>query len=119
MAASYSYHELVDEDCPEDLSASASLLAWPVGRARRDELSQRRSDQGGRAELRDPRLYPAFRRFYVWRDAFSLWHAKPMPKVTAVERARRIPPELTADSLISLAILCIWHRNRRASAEYF
>ncbi|SDM22580.1 hypothetical protein SAMN05421874_1462 [Nonomuraea maritima] len=89
------------------------------GRARRAELPQRHPAPEPRSvQLIDPELRTAFRRFYVWCEA-GLWHARPLPKVTAIERARRIAPELTAESLISLAILCIWHRNRRASVGHF
>lgn len=90
------------------------------GRERRPYLPQRHPAQEARSvQVLDPGLRAAFRRFYVWRDASGLWHAKPMPKVTAFESSRRIASELTADSLISLAILCIWHRNRRATLDYF
>lgn len=120
MAASCSCHGLVDEDRQDELRAVALLTTCVIGQARRAELSLDCPDESALViQLCGPGLRTAFRGFSVWLDAFGLWHARPTSKLTTFERARRLAPELTADSLISLAILCIWHRNRRAIAEYF
>ncbi|MEV1170735.1 hypothetical protein [Nonomuraea sp. NPDC049784] len=63
-------------------------------------------------------LRGAFRRFYVCRDAAGLWHATPLPKLTAGEVAYGVLPELVADSLLQLAYKCTWQRSRRKVYRY-
>ncbi|MFI7470652.1 hypothetical protein [Nonomuraea sp. NPDC049646] len=63
-------------------------------------------------------LRGAFRRFYVWCDATGLWHARPLPKLTAGEVAYGVLRELVADSPLQLAYKCTWQRSRRKVYQY-
>lgn len=91
--------------------------------SRNEDQSRARQEPGvgargstGYALLND--LRGAFRRFYVWRDAQGDWCARPLPKLTVKEITFGVRQELTAETLLELALVCTWQRSRRNVHRY-